>query len=174
MHKNTITVRGFTLVEVIIVIFILALASGLMMMRLSATSPARTTERAVKQLKSFLQVAQQQAIVQPAVLGLSLADEGYQILEYEATDPPVWVPMSRRAPFWQPQALDPNIRMRLIVDDQSVLIPLSLSLVQQPQVMLLPSGEITPFQLQIQYPGVDYTYLIEGNFAGGINLRRIN
>lgn len=165
--------RGFTLAEVIIVIFILALVSGILLLRLGSTSPVRVTERAAKQLQSFLIVAQEQALLQPAVLGLSLADEGYQVLELRDTSVGQWVPLEERARFWQAHPLDSNIQLTLFVNQKQVAVPSLLRASNQPQITMLPSGELTPFELFIQHRSGSVAYRITGNFAGQLDMTEV-
>lgn len=168
------SIRGFTLAEVIIVIFIIALVSGLLLIRAASTSPVRVSERVAKQIHSFLRVTQEQAILQPAVLGLSMTKEGYQVLELTDTAQNLWQPLSAKAQFWRPHLIDPNIEITLFINQQQMNIPLLLSQAAQPQITFLPSGEMTPFELFIQHRAVPMAYRIAGNFAGQLDMSEVN
>lgn len=165
---------GFTLVEIIVVIFILALASGMILLRVSSKPPGQLSLQFAKTLKAYLVVVQEQAMLRPSVLGLSLAENGYQVLGYKPDSDAPWYSMTEVSNFWAPKSVSGNVRLSLTVDAKSVSIPQRLYASNPPQIFFMPSGEMTPFVLSIGDSEAGYRYQLIGNFAGALQLIEVS
>lgn len=163
--------RAYTLIELIIVTFIIALVSGVVLLRASTVSHQRELDHFTRQLKSYLTVAQQQAILQTSILGMAFADQGYKTYKLNL-GLGVWEPMSAEDGFWKLQALPDTISLSISSDDKA--IPLStLGNNLRPQIVFLPSGELTPFVLTLRQPHKKYYFQLLGNFAGAIEMKQV-
>lgn len=144
--------RGFTLIEILAVLAIIALLTGMAVLSAGATSaPA---EREARRLAATLRLAVDESRLQGRVLGLKFDSGGYSYLELMPGNPGagsrpgfVWNPISRRGAlgprFWmQPMGLELRINGQLAPAQ-------ALRKDAGPQVVLLPEGEFTPFSLRL-------------------------
>ena len=115
-------------------------------------------------------MVREQAILQPAVLGVLFTDQAYTVLLLEQTEPQSWVPMKQDKRFWRPTPIAPEIKFSLVVNNKQTYVPADLQQFNQPQIYFMPSGEITEFDLLIEQRNVTRGFRIHGSFAGDISL----
>jgi len=156
---------GFTLIELIIVIFIIGLVSGVILLRTGTMRFERKTSVYAEQLLSFLQVCQQQAILQPAVIGILFSTDKYGAYYFEDGPQAKWIAMAGKDSFWKARAIPSDIAVKItatVVFHAGVITP---------QIMIQPSGNLTPFTIDIGYANERSRYRIIGNEAGEIVLQ---
>lgn len=168
--QHCVKQRGFTLAEVIMVVFILVVATGFLLLRTNLATPTRSADRLARQLYAYFKVVREQAILQPAVLGVLLTDTSYAVLSLQEIEPSSWEPLQKNARFWRPAPISQDISLTLRMNNQQVAIPLELSPNLKPQIYFMPSGEISDFELFIEQRGKPQGYRLSGNFAGQITL----
>lgn len=83
MSSTTSMARGFTLIEVVVVMLILSIILGLAGMRLTRDRGDDLRDEG-RRLALVLQNAQQQAILEGRPLAFSFNDEGYRFLQLDA------------------------------------------------------------------------------------------
>lgn len=161
MYQGSGTVhRGFTLIEMMLVMAIIALIATSVMFTLPSSSPSlRSPNDIAVTLQQQLQYAREYAMVRQQPLGLQMQPQGYQFVAWGDNQ---WQPLQARG--LKPNHFDDDVRWDLQ--------PLAGNLVQQdqqrdplfqpeenddneaeqliPQVMVLPSGEMTAFKLQLR------------------------
>ena len=150
--ESTRKARGFTLIEILIVLALIALLTGLA--TLSAGAVGSPVTREARRLAATLQLAVDESRLQGRVLGLRFDAEGYSYLELvdaESEDSPgfdfVWQSFSRRgamAPRSWPAPLEFQLRI-----NGRLVAPVPRGRRAAPQIVLLPEGEFTPFSLRL-------------------------
>jgi prepilin-type N-terminal cleavage/methylation domain-containing protein len=146
-------VRGFTLVELLVVMLLIGLAFGVSLTVDFATSPQQQKQQTTL-LANALELAAQEAVLDDSVLGLDFFSEdsafGYRWLQL-------------RDGSWRPFTLqDDDASDRLLSRDFSATLLLSgIEHVPEPRVdlaaadsftpeiLLLPTRELTPFTLSL-------------------------
>ena len=78
MLRRPNTSRGFTLIEVMVVIVIIGVVLAVAVMSMNIIGDNRKVRAVAVQLKTVIQTAEQQAILLPAVLGLQVNAKGYK------------------------------------------------------------------------------------------------
>lgn len=159
--------------EILVVLVIVALASAVILMSTSNMSPSKSIQRLANQLHSYLTVVQEQAILKPGIFGLFMSDEGYTVLELN-TEANTWdVPEGSHANFWRPKIIARDVEIELTVNSRPTVVPQDLSQVTAPQIVFLPSGEITPFNMIIRNDDKTNIYRLKGNFAGTLVVSKV-
>lgn len=165
--------QGFTLIELMLVVVILGLATSVVMLSMPAMTSTQSGEQQLSKLSSLLALVQEQAIMQGSSFGLYIDDHHYQIMALkpqasgaENTDfglgdssessAPAWVLYLH--PRWQTQGdftadEDAQLSMTGLTLDEAAQDntsdPGSDDAEQAPQILILPGGEITPFTLSV-------------------------
>lgn len=173
-----LTTTGFTFIEILIVMLIISIAATFVVLRFGDFGQARRVENTAKELNLLLQAAQQQAVLQPAVLGWVLKSNGFAFYQFVVhQDITVngkylaeWQPLQQDRLFsFQP--LPRNVVLRLQVNNKAVPPITDDEQTVSPRLQLLPSGYVTPFVLKIGARGKPAAYEITGNTAGLIQLQ---
>lgn len=180
--------RGFTLIEIMLVIVIIGCAAGIVVLSIpGGPSPKLGYDLAEEsqQLAATIQVMSEQATQQGRTIGLHISEHGYQFMVRQQTvttdegNAQQTASKALDAPTdWEHQSWQPynNEKLRTAGEfDENVSLALTLDGLQledeenrlgrsepqwfdtenqleakTPQILLLPSGEITPFSLTLQ------------------------
>jgi len=130
--------RGFTLIEILIVLVIISIISTMILLRFDVHSARpRTVDDVVQHLSMVIGYLQEQAVLQPAVLGLKMNVHGYQVMHF-STDGQ-WQASSGRGPW---HAYEYSEQIVLQIEGEGTVLG-------APDIILYSSGEITPFTLHI-------------------------
>ena len=182
--------RGFTLLEVMVVILIMGVMVTFASLSIGSRVNEDKLENEARRAEAIIKLASEEAEAKGVEIGLRFTNGGYRLLRYDATQQ--WIDYEpsgslRRRVFGAPFALD------LRVDGRPVKLPPDLTPEEErelaesaelkgdreneaqkltPQVLLLSSGEITSFTLQMTAPGVAASYRVEGDALGRVQLVR--
>lgn len=137
MGNNSILYkRGFTLIEILIVIVIIGIISGLSIYALGDFGASRKATVTAEHFKSYLALLQQRAILEARSFGISVQPTGIQT--YALDETLHWVPMSNKSFFhWQ------AFPSRVVVSSSKG----GSWSAAHPAIIINPSGNMTPFQL---------------------------
>src|SRR3990167_8642154 len=86
---------GFTLVEILIVILIISIVSGVALMTFSSNK-TKQIETVAKQLTYIITLAQQEAMLQPQTLGLAFNQHQFQFFNYKADQEHPWLAITTK------------------------------------------------------------------------------
>jgi len=175
-------IKGFTLIEILVVIVIISISVGLVVVNFTTGGADKKAEEEVIRLQQLLRMAHQQSVIRAEEYGVRFYKTGYRFMKY-----------NEQSRLWADIPNDRLLRNRLIaepleldlyIEQLSVDIPestdddpeppeetelsdddkkdqgTSLNTVDsktiKPQIFLLSSTELTPaFELRIRIPGSD-------------------
>lgn len=161
--------RGFTLVEMLVVLAIIGIVTAgvLLSLNLTGHDPALTT--AGRRLVSLMRYARSQAELETRDYGMVFERDGYQFVVF-----------SERRNKWRkatgdealrPRRLPHGLRLTVVVDGRPVKLsaraPKHLSALE-PQVMLYSSGDLSAFEVTVERPASQRGFLIKPNRDGRI------
>ncbi len=109
--------RGFTLLELVVVIFIIGIMTGFAVMSIGL-GQADETEREAKRLRAILELALEEAVLNGRDLGLIVNEDGYQFTEFVAG---LWMPIEEDD-LLHPRVLPEVIRLKLELDKEVVKV----------------------------------------------------
>lgn len=141
--------RGFTLLEIMLVLLLLGVASGLVMLNFPAGEAplARQGERLAQALNDAVERAERDG----ARYGVAFGRAGWRIISGESP--------TREEAF----ALPDGIALRLHVEEQA--FALGDAPAETPQVWLYPGGETTAFSLTLTQDACRWRLLAPGYFV---------
>lgn len=143
-----IPAAGFTLLELLVVLFVIAVMSGLAVMQLGSRDRDRQLETEARRLQHMLELARNEAVLTATEWGLELDAESYRFLRLDA-ETRRWEPLETRP--WSTHQLPAGIQTHLAIEDRS-RGPDALSTADSgpsPDLLILSSGELTPFRIDL-------------------------
>lgn len=169
--KKKYKISGFTLIEILVVLVIISIITAVAMIAFGDFGRGRREKVASDLLQRTIPIAQQQAILQPSILGLTLTDQGYQFFQ-------LWQDPKKRTTTWRKLPDDelsrPNAFGNINVNLE--LLSTSPDLIKaknQPKIIFLPNGYITPFKLTFSGKGkTRYQLNVKSN--GVVTLKTIS
>jgi len=81
------TASGFTIIELLVVITIIALMAGAVAVVVTPNSPNKQLEREARRLRAVISMVADEAIFQGEEYGFSLYQDGYQFYKWDQPDP---------------------------------------------------------------------------------------
>lgn len=149
--------HGFTLIEILIVLFIISIVSSVALLSIGRSNN-RQIETFAKQLSQSIVLAEEQALLQPVVLGLSINQKAYRFMMYN--------PDVDAKNAWQPLQ-DNVLRKQKVSDNVAVEVKVN-SRRASPQIVISTNGDLTPFTIYIGKVGQKPKYMIQGDADGTV------
>ncbi|HEY1029120.1 MAG TPA: type II secretion system minor pseudopilin GspH [Pseudomonas sp.] len=134
--------RGFTLIELLVVLVILGSLIGLAVFSTGVAGPVRELRSEAERLGGLIGVLLDEAVLDNREYGLSFTREGYRVLRYDPLRAE-WHALDRQAhrlPDWAVLEFE--------VEGEALSLPVAAS-AAVPQLLILSSGELTPFRLRL-------------------------
>ena len=166
--------RGFSLIELLVVVFIIGLFAGAAVLSLNVVGVDRELEREALRLQGLLDTLMDEAVLQTRDYGVLFTNNGYRFFVY---DYPTlgWLDPAGDE-FLREHRLTEPLAMTLFLEDREVVLDPEyepeFGQQPQPQVMLLASGEITPFEARLFRDPAGGRYLLEGTLDGSLEVTR--
>jgi general secretion pathway protein H len=170
--------RGFTFLEILAVVVIIAIIVTFANLALSSRAVDERLATEAQRLEALLRLAADEAVVQGEEIGLLVASDGYAFYHLEQNR---WLPYEE-GPLRE-RVLPEGLSLRLVsAGGDEVQLPLPADAEEdgdkqrkrvQPQILLLSSGELTPFVLELGAARLPVRYQAEGRITGQIELKRI-
>lgn len=156
--------QGYTLIEILIVLFIISIVATTALLSIGHNKN-KAIESFANQLTQILTLAEEQAILQPTVLGMYVDEESFRFssLQQEAkTQKNSWIPLQDT--ILGKHKIPGGIVVSVKVDGQSIDLEK-----KNPQIIISTNGEATPFTIYVGKPGEKPLYEIRGEADGSIN-----
>lgn len=168
---------GFTLIEMMVVLVIIASMAGLLVMGFK-DSPEQRLRREADDLAALLNVAADEAVMRSMELGLAIDTEGYRFVYFDL-EKKQWLAVAEKTlgPHLFPDTISVSIALdgeRL--DEQSLERIRALSERSdddrlRPMLLLLSSGEVTPFTLTLGY-GETFSVVVSSDGVNPVSVQR--
>lgn len=133
--------QGFTLIEILVVLFLIGVMAGVVVVALPLFTTGRDFDEETRRMELLLEMLRSQAVLDSVEYGFVPTPEGYRFVRYDDSEQG-WQTLEE-APF-QPRKIAPTVTFRLTVESG----PLSgSSSPARTSVLILSSGEMTPFSM---------------------------
>lgn|SRR3990167_741781 len=161
MINNQLSKNGYTLIEILIVMVIVSIVTGVAMLTIGR-SENKKLETVASELTQMISLAEEQAMLQPAVLGLAIAPQSYRFFRLktdESTQKNSWVLLQDY--ILNRQMVPQDIELRLMSDGQKQSD-------QKPAIIISTNGDMTPFTIYISKRNEKPKYIVRGDTDGNV------
>ena len=140
---------GFTLLEILVVLIIIGVIVGGAMISIGDPGINKIRE-ANQRLMALVELAQEEAVLQSRDVGIGFWQDGYAFFQptgaLDEAGNVVWAQLEDDDVLRQRNLIE-GMRVHLKLEDVEVVM--NAVAIKRPQVMILSSGEITPFKLML-------------------------
>lgn len=142
---------GFSLLELLVVVVIIGIFVGVAVLSVDITGEDRQSEQEVFRLKTIIDLVREEALMQSRDFGLLFSEDAYRFYTYDYAQLEWLEPTDDRL-LGAHQLADP-LEFSLRVEDRDIVLATDLDPdrgeTPQPQVMILSTGEVTPFTAEV-------------------------
>ena len=151
---------GFTLIEVLVVVLIMAIISAMLLMSFGILGDDRALQQQARRISSLIELATDEAIMQGRDFGLEFMQHGYRFVEHDAALDQ-WHEVVGDE-LLRPRPLEEGMEFELFLEDRPVSLAEEAADTDVeedsgdrerngylPHVLILSSGEVTPFNLRL-------------------------
>jgi len=174
------TGRGFTLIEVLVVLVIVATIVSMALLSIGLVSDDRELQTERTRLASLIDTVRDEAVLQGREFGVEFMRSGYRFVEFDALTGQ-WGEIPGDDLFRQ-RDLPDGMEIELYVDDKRVALPetprdfgkpdergMNLSVNRYtPHVYVFASGEATAYELRLRRRAADQELVMRGDVFGDI------
>jgi len=163
---------GFTLIEIMVVVMIIGVMLSFAVLRVGDGGQRKMVEQEAARFRALVGLAREQAILEARELGVTFTEDGYGFLVLEQDG---WTPMEDDE-LYRERAMPSGVSLELTAD----ALPVSLTESggrddderegPRPHILVLSSGELTPFELTLYAGQLDIAYRIQGKHDGEITI----
>lgn len=156
------TARGFTLIEVLVVVLIIGITLSFAVLTVSSGED-ELVETEARRFAALVKLAGEEAVLRSQELAVEVQRSGYR---FARSDAGKWVPLEDDR-LLRARELPPEIVIEGLLNGE----PIPFELLEEgdtPRIFLLSSGEMTPFELEFK---LDFgaSYGVSGDFTGKID-----
>jgi general secretion pathway protein H len=164
--------RGFTLVEILVVVVIMAIVISLAILSVGTAGRDTQLDEETRRIEGLVGLLHERALLEGRDFGMRIEPAAYEFVVYEPRRDR-WMPLDQEQEF-RHRELPKGVSFQLQLDSQVVVIkPIDRSLSGDvappgPQVAIAASGEGTPFRLTLLRDGTKAKASVDGDALGKI------
>jgi general secretion pathway protein H len=169
--------KGFTLVEILVVIVIMAVVISVTVLSVSSTGRDSQLDEESRRIEGLVGLLHERALLEGRDFGLRIEPAAYEFVVYDPRRDR-WMMLDQEREF-RHRDLPKGITFQLQLDSQTVVIKaidrnLSSGNAPNPQVAIAASGEGTPFRLTLQRDATQAKASVDGDALGKISRENSN
>ena len=159
--QRTCLQRGFTLWELLIVVAIVAITLSMIQFSMGLGDENRDLKRIGKDLGQLFHLLNQEAVFESRNFAISVKDKGFIVLEFDGG---AWTAVDDS--FFTRIKMTESQRSELIIAD--LVVDISAKTEPPPHILILSSGEMTPFEWRIRDEYSQFGIVLQGNMLGAV------
>lgn len=151
--------RGFTLIEILVVVFIIALVTLATSLTVGTTRGGRVVSQEAQQLQRVIELAAQTAMLEQIELGVGLWKTGYAVWQYDLSSKQ-WTRVTHDIALKE-YTLPSSLTLSLDAQQKPSSLPPTIEGLKTPQLWFSSSGMMTPAIIKVSAGDVVYTVEIK-------------
>lgn len=159
---------GFTLLELLVVLAIIAIFSYYIVIQGTGRRPFQELQHFTEQLQSLVQAAHEQSESSMIMLGLRIDKRQYEFYQHNESTAGGWSALSLRDSFWKRYPVPSSLQLHL-----SLLGGPPGKNEPGPQIIFYPDGDYSAFIITVSNKGTRRRLQIVGNPPGPVLIREI-
>ena len=165
--------RGFTLVEILVVVVIIAFVTSIAILSVGSTGRDTQLDEETRRIEGLIGLLHERALLEGRDFGLRVEPAAYEFVVYDPNRDR-WLTFDQETEF-RHRELPKGVSFQLQLDSQIVVIkPLDRTLSSDaappgPQVAIAASGEGTPFRLTLMRDGTTAKASVDGDALGKLS-----
>jgi general secretion pathway protein H len=159
--SDSVWQRGFTLWELLIVVAIVAITLSMMQFSMGLGDENRELKRVGKDLGKLFHLLNQEAVFESRNYAISVQENGFIVLEFDGS---AWTPAGDS--FITRIKMAESQISELLIED--LVVDISKKEEPDPHILILSSGEMTPFEWRIRDQYSNNGIVLQGNLLGGV------
>jgi general secretion pathway protein H len=169
--------KGFTLVEILVVVVIMAVVISITVLSVSSTGRDSQLDEESRRIEGLVGLLHERALLEGRDFGLRIEPAAYEFVVYD-TGRDRWMMLDQEREF-RHRELPKGVSFQLQLDSHTVVIkPIDRNLSDgnqpNPQVAIAASGEGTPFRLTLQRDATQAKASVDGDALGKISRQDSN
>jgi len=171
-------IKGFTLVEILVVVVIMAVVISLAVLSIGVTGRDSQLDEESRRIEGLVDLLHERAVLEGRDFGLLIEPAAYEFLVYEPARG-LWLKFNDEHEF-RHRELPKGVTFQLELDSQVVVLkPIerksdSDQATITPQVAIAASGEGTPFRLTLEREATRARASVDGNAFGKTTIENSN
>ncbi|MCB1878269.1 MAG: type II secretion system minor pseudopilin GspH [Chromatiales bacterium] len=161
---------GFTLLELLAVLVIIGILATFAVISVTREGPEDVLYREIARLDTLIRMLGEESILQDRQFGVSLSRDGYA---FEILDGASWLELIDD-PLYRARSLPGGFHFELSLDDKALSLAAGESQGEDerpaPQIFVLSSGELTPFELTVRSDKTESYFRLSGDLLGRLTL----
>jgi general secretion pathway protein H len=165
--------RGFTLVEILVVVVIIAIVVSLAVLSIGVTGRDSQLDEESRRIEGLVGLLHERALLEGRDFGLRIEPAAYEFVVYEPRRDR-WLPLDQEREF-RHRELPKGVSFQLQLDSQVVVLKAIDRTMSSdapppgPQVAIAASGEGTPFRLTLLRDGTQAKASVDGDALGKVS-----
>jgi general secretion pathway protein H len=159
---------GFTLLEVLVVVVIIGIIASMAVVSTRVLGGDHEMDQEAKRLVAILGQAREEAMLQGRDVGLRIDARGYDFLLYDLRNER-W-DLATDDPLLRERTLPDGLEASLRLESRPVQLPARAAPTERnpalPQVVVLASGDLVPFEIRLERAGTKELRAIVGRAEG--------
>lgn len=170
------TARGFTLIEVMVVVLIIGMVAATIVLSVGVTGRDRELEKESERAFALLNYAREKAELETHEFGLFCDERGYEFLTYDPRKS-IWRSVDEDDAL-RARPLPEGLKLRLLVEGRPIVLkrpePKKARDKDEedkdrvPHVMIFSNGDLTPFRLTLEREAASRSITLASNEQGQI------
>ena len=166
---------GFSLIELLVVVTIIALFIGMAMLSLGTAGTDRELQREIERLRTLFDLLSEEALMESRDYGILFSETGYRFYIYDYATLTWLSPSDDR--LLSEHVLENPLRLALRLEDREVRLlqdfeSMDINEQPEPQAIVFSSGQTTPFAVDAYRELTGGRYSLEVDFDGGTTVSR--